>query len=514
MQLAEQSYSPAMDAIQANPFAGGVFAEGQLRFPVSPDMVEFKGLPDPDEIIDLYNYLDPAEQRELDRLLGLNEAAYRVPLLHQIIPWWRDDWEIMALNGGRGVGKTDCGAAGTLEHLEAVGSKARVGIGAPTNSDVRDVCLEGETGLITLYGHRFKYYNRSMGEARHVKGGYVKAMGTEKPKRWNGPQWSFLWFDEFSLCNRKAVDDAFLGLRLGPKEGPYRARALVTMTPKGQRWVEDLLNKPEVYVPHYIGPDGKPRFPTTFDNPHLPQRRVELLKNQFMHTRLGLQELLGQFIGDTAGAMWNRHIIRHETDEAKWPRFTRIVVAVDPAGSVSRKKADENAQTDEDRANFRKNADTAICVKAKGTDGRIYTLAWLAGQWTPNEWATKVVEWFRLFRADRIVAEKNFGGLMVESTIRNVWRDAPITLVTASRGKHVRAEPVVALYEQGREVHCMIFAEAEHQLCAFVDGDENEGADYVDSGVWATWELMGWNEMDFGARIYGVQTELTGLAVY
>jgi phage terminase large subunit-like protein len=508
--------SANLQVVQANTlniFAAGQFDYEQLGF--TPERVEFEGLPDPEELLDLYQHLDPFEQREFDKLLAAQGGMEHPLMAHQIVPWWRDDWEVMALNGGRGVGKTVCGATGVIEHIEnlgRMGKKARVGIGAPTNADARDVCMEGDTGLITLYGHRFRHYNRSQGMARHVNGSIVKAMGTEKPARWNGPQWSFLWFDELSLCNKKAVDDALLGLRLGPKDGPFRARMLATMTPKGQKWIAELLSKGTTYVPHYIGPDGEPRFPTTFDNPYLPQRRVKLLKEQYMNTRVGLQELLGQFIGDVPGAKWNRKIIRHMTDDDLWPRFRRIVVAIDPAGSAARRTADDNAMSEEDRANLRRNASTAICVAAKGYDNRIYILAWVAGQWTPNEWASKAVEFFHVFRADRIVAEKNFGGLMVESTLRNVWREAPITLLTASRGKDIRAEPVVALYEQGSVIHCTMFADAETQQCAFVDGKQNEGADYVDSGVWAVWELMGWNDKGL-AQLVGEQRELNSFVV-
>lgn len=498
-----QLHSAAVEAL--NPFAvlegKADFDYTQLGWADAPkDLIDIPGLPVEEEMLDLYNYLSPEEQREFDKLVSVPGRPTLMP--HQIVPWWRDDWERMFLNGGRGVGKTAAGSAGTMEHIEAVGPKARVGIGAPTWADARDVCMEGETGLMTLYGNDFKYWNRSMGEARHKNGAYVKAMGTEKPKRWNGPQWSFLWFDEFSLCNKKAVDDAMLGLRLGPRSGPYRARALFTLTPKGQKWVEELLKKPDSYVPHYMTAEGKPRFPTTFDNPYLPPHRVAKLRQQFMGTRQGMQELLGMFIGDTAGAMWQRDIITHEPDDTKWPQFLRTVVAIDPAGTAARAKADENAASEEDRANFRKKADTAICVASKGSDGRLYILAWLAGPWTPNEWATKAVDMFRMFNADRIVAEKNYGGLMVEATLRNVWQDAPITLVTASTGKRVRAEPVKALYEQKRVIHCTAFADAEHQQCAFVDSDTNEGADYVDSGVWAIWELMGWNSGE-GPSLYG-----------
>jgi phage terminase large subunit-like protein len=498
----------AVTQAQTNPFIGGHFDYDQLKLPVTPEQVEFEGIPDEEEILELYEYLDEQEKREFDKLLAAGSDV--MPMLpHQIIPWWRDDWETFALEGGRGVGKTITGANGCMEHIHAVGRKARVGIAAPTNTDVRDVCMEGETGLMTLFGREFTYYARSLGqiEARHKNGAFVRAMGTEKPARWNGPQWSLVWIDEYALCNRAAIQDMLLGLRLGPKYGPYRARALVTFTPKGMKWTRELMERADTYVPYYIGEDGQPRRPTTFDNPYLPQRRVKEWKRDLLGTRLGMRELLAIEQLGVVGAKWNQDIINYETDHEKWPRFIRTVVAIDPAGTTARQWADENAATEEERKEGRKRSATSICVKAKGTDNKIYTLAWVAGRWSPNQWATKAIELFRVFNADRIVAERNFGGDMVESTLRNVWADAPITLVTASKGKEARAEPVVALYEQKREIHCVVFADAEHQLCNFVDAKHNEGADYVDSGVWASFELMGWGQ-GFPLHVMGTLEEL------
>lgn len=495
-------------ATAVNPL-GGVFDFDKLKLPFDPAGIEFKGLGTPEEIADLYEYLDENDQRAIDTLLA-SDGATQAMLPHQIVPWWLDWWEVFALEGGRGTGKTNCLSNATMEHIHGVGKKARVGLASPTNTDVRDVVMEGETGIMTLYGNEFKHYARSLGqiEARHKNGAYLRAMGTEKPARWNGPQWSFFGCDEYPLCNRDAIRDAMLGLRLGPKAGPYRARAVITFTPKGMKWVRDLMNRPDTYVPKYIGDDGKPRLPTSFDNPYFPEHRLKILKRDLLGTRIGRREMLAIEDYGVAGAKWNPDIIHHESDVDKWPRFKRIVVAIDPAGTKAREKADENAASDEERKEGQKRSATSICVKALGTDSRIYTLAWLAERWSPVQWANRAVELFKMFRADRIVVERNYGGDMVMNTIRNVWADAPISEVVASRGKEIRAEPVVALYEMGREIHGLVFAEAEHQLCSFKDTDHNDGADYVDSGVWATWELMGWNYDQVGAIITGHQASL------
>lgn len=450
-----------------------------------------------EEVVAAYNLMTLSEKSEFEALLRTSPPRALMP--HQQVPVHLTWWEVYVLIGGRGVGKTVTGATESRNHLRRLGPKARIGIGAPTNSDSRDTCMEGETGLITMFPNEFKYYNRSLGEARHINGGFVKAMGTEKPKRWNGPQWSMLWFDELALCNQAAWDDANLGLRLGPR--PY---AVCTTTPKNRKWVKKLAFDKTTYVPKYIDAiTGHERLPTTFDNKFLPQRRVDWLKNKYGGSRLGRQELEGVFVDDIEGALWKRDMITHLDDLDKLPPMMRTLVAIDPAGSRSRSEADKNALTEEERQNQKKNADTAIAVVGLGVDHKFYLLAIVSDQYGPTEWAAKAVHLFHKYRADKIVAETNFGGAMVEQTIRNLdqWdkelnrqltgRHIPITLVTASRGKDIRAQPVVTLYEQRKVIHTLQFGEAEDQMCAFIDADENEGADMVDALVWAVLELAG-----------------------
>lgn len=447
-------------------------------------------------ISDLYHDLTPEEKSEFDALVKASPPRALLP--HQLVPINEQWWEVFLLIGGRGTGKTVTGASAVREHLRKFKTQARVGIGAPTAADARDTCLEGETGLITMFPHEFKSYNRSMGEARHIDGGIIKAMGTEKPKRWNGPQWSMIWFDELALCNQAAWDDANLGLRLGKR--PY---AVCTTTPKNKKWVKKLALDKTTHVPQYIDEAGRLRLPTTFDNPFLPDRRVEWLKNKYGGSRLGRQELNGMFIDDVSGAKWNRDLFIHITDPDDWPVMQKVVVAIDPAGSRARAKADDNSLTEDQRQNQRKNADTAIAVVGLGRDDKFYVLAVKAKQWSPSEWAKEAIRMFYKWRAAEIVAEKNFGGDMVESNLRSVdeydkeamrhlkGRLLPITLVTASKGKDIRAEPVVTLYEQKRVIHCQQFGDAEDQMCAFIDADDNEGADMVDAVVWAVIKLGG-----------------------
>lgn len=460
------------------------------------------GLITPEMVTDLYDSLSPEEQRELDALIRTSPPKALMP--HQIVPHHLTWWEIMVLVGGRGVGKTVFGAYEVRNHLRKWGKNARVGIGAPTISDARDTCMEGQTGLITMFPNEWISYNRSLGEAYHINGGFVKAMGTEKPKRWNGPQWSMIWFDELALCNQAAWDDAHMGLRIGGPNGehPY---AIASTTPKNKKWVKLLCQEKTTYVPQYTSDDGGRRLPTTFDNTYLPQRRVAWLNRKYGGTRLGRQELEGMFLEDIAGAMWNRDNFLYRTDDEDWPGFLKVYVAIDPAGSRARMKADENALTEEQRQDQRKNADTAIAVVALGRDGKFYVLEIKSEQWSPNDWALEAIKLYHKWKADKIIAERNFGGDMVEATLRNVdvrdkttnkrytGRYLPIELVVASRGKDIRAQPVASLYEQRRVFHCGQFAALEDQMCAFVDADDNEGADMVDAVVWGISKLAGFD---------------------
>lgn len=452
----------------------------------------------PDEIIDIYHHMTPEQQNEFDALLRSAPPCALKP--YQRVPLEETWWEVMLLIGGRGIGKTLTGAYATIEHLKMFGKEARVGIGAPTAADARDTVMEGDSGLIKMFPNQFKYYNRTNGEARHIDGGMVKAMGTEKPARWNGGNWSMLWFDELALCNQASWDDANLALRKGKR--PY---AICTTTPKNRKWVKTLAKAATTFVPQFFDHEtGKLRVPTTLDNQDLPQGRVQWLYEKYGKSRVGRQELSGLFIDDVDGAKWKRKWFKYAPDSGKWPRMIRKSVAIDPAGSSKRKIADKNALTEDDRQNQRKNCDTAIAVVGLGEDYNYYLLAVESGQWTPMEWGTKALHLFHKYNCDKIVVEVNYGGAMCESTIRAVnqydkdlrrqlnGKLVPIKLVRASDGKDIRAQPVSTLYEQGRVYHMMTsFGECEDQMCAFIDAEDNEGADMVDAVVWGFLDLAG-----------------------
>jgi phage terminase large subunit-like protein len=366
-------------------------------------------------------------------------------------------WDVWLVLAGRGTGKTLAGANAVLEHLNRVGESARVGIGAPTTADVRDVCAEGVSGLISIGRAQFTSYNRSLGEAHHCLGGYVKFLGAEEPARWNGPQWSLLWADELALWNQDSWEQAQFGLRLGD-----HPRAIATTTPKTRKFVHELAEQPTTIVTRA----------STADNPYLSELVRRRLYERYGGTRLGRQELEGLWVEDVAGALWTRESIEQNRVTAA-PDLLRVVVAIDPSGGD-----DEG------------HAECGIVAAGKGADGHGYVLRDVSERLSPERWARRAIQLYYDLKADRLLAEANFGGAMVQSTIRAVDPKVPVKLVTASRGKRTRAEPVAALDEQGRVHHVGMFATLEDQLTSWVPDSGDPSPDRLDARVWAITELM------------------------
>ncbi len=364
-------------------------------------------------------------------------------------------WLILA---GRGTGKTRAGAEAVLDHLERFGPNARVGIGAPTAADVRDVCAEGVSGLITIGRGCFTSYNRSLGEAHHRGGGYVKFLGAEEPARWNGPQWSLLWADELALWNQDSWEQAQFGLRIGD-----HPRAIATTTPKARQFVRDLAQLPTTRVTRA----------STADNPYLSELVRRRLYERFGGTRLGRQELEAEWLDDVPGALWTRERLEHNRVR-EHPTLLRIVVAVDPSGGATEG-----------------HAEVGIVAVGKGQDGHGYALRDVSEHLTPERWARRAVQLYHELGADRLIAERNFGGDMVASTIRSVDPHVPVKLVSASRGKRLRAEPIAALDEQGK-IHLVGggMPILEDQLCTWVPDNGDPSPDRLDAFVWACTELL------------------------
>ena len=411
----------------------------------------------------LSGWLRATASPDLLRALAAEAARPRIALApHQTPP--PGPWRRWLLLAGRGAGKTLAGASWLLD---AVAPGVRMGIVAPTFADVRDVCFEGPSGLLAVArarGLSVAQYNRGMGEAV-INGATIKGYSGDEPDRLRGPQHHRLWFDELAAMRRgqDAYDMAMMGLRLG--DDP---RAVLTTTPRPIPLLRLLL----------ADPDTATTRATTFDNPHLPAAFREAVTTRYLGSRLGRQELEAEILDDAPGALWSRATLdAYRVAEAP-ATLTRVVVGVDPksgeAGSGS---------------------ETGIVVAALGADRRGYVLDDRSLDGSPAQWARQAVAAYTLHRADRIVAEKNQGGAMVEHTLRSVGGDVAVSLVTASRGKATRAEPIAALYEQGRVSHVGMLAALEDQLCTWEPGGESP--DRLDALVWALSELFPNTELPF-----------------
>jgi len=209
-------------------------------------------------------------------------------------------------------------------------------------------------------------------------------------------------------------------------------------------------------------------FATTYDNPNLPDVAIERLQSRYGGTRLGRQELMAEWIDDVEGALWNMSLFQHEktTDD-----MARIVVAIDPAVTATE-------QSDE----------TGIIVAARSSDNIFHILEDLSGRYSPDQWARVAINAYHDFNADKIIAETNNGGEMVQLTLRTVDRHVPYKSVHASRGKRIRAEPIAALYEQGKVYHAKQFELLEEQLCTWTP-ESKESPDRMDALVWGLSEL-------------------------
>jgi phage terminase large subunit-like protein len=378
------------------------------------------------------------------------------------LPPTDDDWIVWLLLAGRGFGKTRTGAE-TVRALVEHGGIRRIALVGPTAADVRSVMVEGESGLLSVFppwasplyepaNHRILWEN----------GAIATCYSADEPRRLRGPQHDFAWADELAAWRypQEAWDMLMFGLRLGD-----RPRVVVTTTPKPIRLIRDLAAAPTTRLTRG----------STFDNAdNLAASFLRSIVSKYEGTRLGRQELHAELLEQADGALWSRKAIEDARIAVEdQPQLPRIVVAIDPAVTTG-EHADE----------------TGIVVAGIGTDGLAYVVRDASGRFSPNEWATRAVNLYRLFDADRIVAETNNGGEMIELTLRTVLPTVSFKAVSASKGKQTRAEPVAALYEQGKVRHVGGFPALEDQTCNWEPGSGASSPDRVDALVWALTELV------------------------
>ncbi len=388
---------------------------------------------------------------------------------------------------GRGYGKTRVGAETTIEEVKEQRSAFRGHLIARTAGDVRDVVVEGESGILARSPPDFRpVYEPSKRRLSWPNGAVATTFSADQPDALRGPQCSWIWADELAAWTyRETWDQARFGLRLGAQP-----RALVTTTPRPTSLVREIVKDPGAYVTRG----------STYDNAaNLAPGFLAAMKRRYEGTTIGRQELRAEILDETPGALWRRaDIDRRRVDAA--PELARIVVAIDPA-TTSGEESDETGIVVVGLGRVRTIKSAVFAAAGPAGLGIVtteipiepthaYVLEDLSGRHTPDGWARIAIEAYRRHSADRIVAEVNQGGDLVEATLRHApgGREAAYRAVRASRGKVARAEPVAALYERGVVHHVGALPGLEDQLVTWVPGQPSP--DRLDALVWALTEIV------------------------
>ncbi len=284
----------------------------------------------------------------------------------------------------------------------------------------------------------------------------------DEPDQLRGPQHAKAWLDELAKFQypQETWDNLEFGLRIG------KPQVIVTTTPRPIEIIRRLISDPRTIDVQA----------STFENrANLPQSFLQRIKEKYENTTLGRQEMEGEVLYDIPGALWRRDMILHKVaplDLQGNPLFARVVIAIDPA-VTSGENSDE----------------TGIIAAARGKDNLFYILADRSGRMSPRDWALRAANLYSDLHADRVIGEANNGGDMIEQTLRNVAPNIPYRSVHASRGKQARAEPISALYEQGRVIHTISMPFLEDQMCCYTGEDNEKSPDRMDALVWAMTEL-------------------------
>ncbi len=378
----------------------------------------------------------------------------------QIAP--EGDWDIWLALAGRGWGKTRTGAEWVREQVKS--GARRIALIAETQKDLEEVMINGESGILAICPeHERPKVRYKPVRLTFPNGATALGYNATEPKQLRGPQFDAAWCDELAKWRyaRDTWDMLQFGLRLG-----VHPRVMVTTTPLPIELIKSMV----------AGKEGKiivTRGKTSDNASNLAAPFMKKIREKYDGTRLGRQELNGEILGDMPGALWTlASIDAYRISEL--PKCGRIVVAVDPAVTNS-EASDEHG---------------IIVAGLEGQRGIVLEDGSIKG--TPSDWAKRAISLYRTWQADGIVVEVNQGGDMVAHTLRTVDPNVHIIEVRATRGKHVRAEPIAALYEQGKVAHLGAFSELENQMTQMTSaGYEGDGSpDRVDALVWALTELF------------------------
>jgi phage terminase large subunit-like protein len=380
-----------------------------------------------------------------------------------------DPWRVWLILGGRGAGKTRAGAEWV--RAKALGLPpfanqpcARIALVGETLGDVRHVMIEGVSGLLSIHAdHERPRFEPSKMQLTWPNGAIAQMFGGDNPQSLRGPQFDAAWVDE--IAKWREPDHGFDMLQFSLRLGDF-PQMVATTTPRALPLLKKLLADPSTVVTRSRTSDNANNLAPTF---------VSEMSRRYAGTALARQELDGEIVDTRAGALWRRDWIdAHRVEHI--PELQSIVVAVDPPVTAT-------ASSDA----------CGIVVAGLGPDGRAYIISdrTIQGR-EPNIWARATIAAYKDFMADRVVAEINQGGDLVVSVLRQVDAGVAVQKVRATRGKWLRAEPVAALYAEGRVSHVGSFPQLEDQMCAFgADGlSAGRSPDRLDALVWALTSLL------------------------
>lgn len=367
---------------------------------------------------------------------------------------------------GRGFGKTRTGAE-TVRKWVNEGAR-HIAIIAKTDREVRNICFDGPAGIVRLFRpEEIKGYNASAGSTKLTlkNGTIIRAFSSENPDTLRGYAFDGAWCDEYAAWSQNTAQNAMDMLWFCLRESA-NPRVIVTTTPKPLQHVKKLIKR--------AADDSSvilTRGTTKDNSANLSEDALMELHVSYGGTRLGRQELEGELLEDVEGALWKLSEIE-EARVTEAPQLIRVVVGVDPAVT-------NNENSDQ----------TGIVTVGVASNGHFYVLSDKSLKASPDTWARVAVQAYHDFKADKIIAEANNGGDMIAILMRAVDTNVPVKKVTATRGKQLRAEPISALYEQGRVHHVGVFAELETQMCEWTPLNTSYSPDRLDALVWALTEL-------------------------
>jgi phage terminase large subunit-like protein len=372
------------------------------------------------------------------------------------------NWLYWLVLAGRGFGKTRTGGE-TVREWVSEGYR-RIHLIGPTVSDVRNVMIEHpESGILRWFPpHEKPVYEPTKHLLYFHNGAVAETFSADEPERLRGPQCEAFWADE--LCAWRFLKEAWDNLNYGFRIG-NRLRAVITTTPKPSDTLREIIRDPDTVITRGSSYENRSNLAAAYFKKVIAKHEG---------TRIGRQEIYAEVLEDTPGALWTIALIeKYRVNIYNTDDFVRVVIPIDPAVSIG-----------ED------SADTGIVPVALRRDGHVMVLEDLTCHESPLEWARIAVSAYHRWRADRIVGEVNNGGDLVEANIRAVAPNVSFRSVRASRGKAVRAEPIAALYEQGRVHHVGNLPDLEAEMTTYVPMHDMKSPDRMDALVWGITELL------------------------